>query len=78
MQTEGLRITRSASVRTLARLILIIALLAGMGSGIFHIRQALASTGMRRTDMLAAGVDMLPVGTAKQIDRLKRIRLQKP
>ena len=77
-KTEGLRITRSASVRTLARLILIIALLAGMGSGIFHIRQALASTGMRRTDMLAAGVDMLPVGTAKQIDRLKRIRLQKP
>ena len=68
----------SASVRTLARLMLIIALLAGMGSGIFHIGQALASTGMRRADMLAAGVDMLPVGTAKQIDRLKRIRLQKP
>ena len=33
---------------------------------------------MRRADMLAAGVDMMPVGTARQVERLRRIRLQKP
>ena len=65
-------------VRTLSGITLTAALLAGMGSGIFHVGQALAGTGMRRADMLAAGVDMMPVGTAKQVERLKRIRLQKP
>ncbi len=68
----------NAGVRTLSGITLTIALLAGMGSGIFHIGQALASTGMRRADMLAAGVDMMPVGTARQVERLRRIRLQKP
>ncbi len=68
----------NAGVRTLSGIALTIALLAGMGSGIFHIGQALASTGMRRADMLAAGVDMMPVGTARQVERLRRIRLQKP
>ncbi len=68
----------SAGVRTLGRRILIVVLLAGMESSIFHVGQALAGNGMRRTDMLAAGVDMMSVGTAKQGDRYKRIRLQKP
>ena len=68
----------SAGVRTLGGRILIVALLAGMGSGIFRVGQALAGKCMRRTDMLAAGVDMTSVGTGRQVDRSKRIRLQKP
>ncbi len=68
----------NAGVRTLSGIILTVVLLAGMGLGIFHVGQALAGTGMRRADMLAAGVDMMPVGTARQVERLRRIRLQKP
>lgn len=69
---------RSAGVRTLGGMALTVALLTGVGSGVFHVGQALASTGMRRTDMLAAGVDMMPIGTAKQVDRMKRARRQMP
>ena len=68
----------NASMRTLSGIILTVVLLASMGSGIVHVGQALAGTGMRRADMLAAGVDMMPVGTARQVERLRRIRLQKP
>ena len=69
---------RHAGLRTLGGMALTVALLAGVGSGIFHVGQALASTSMRRADMLAAGIDMMPVCTAKQVERLRRIRLQKP
>jgi hypothetical protein len=69
---------RSAGVRHLIGMALTATLLTGVGSGIFHVGQALAAPGLRRADMLAAGVDMMPVGTARQIDRLKRLRPQRP
>ena len=68
----------SAAARALGGLALVLALLVGTAAGAFHMGQALAGTYARRVDMLAAGVDMMPVGTAKQIERLKRMRLQKP
>ncbi len=69
---------RSSGVRTLGGLALVIALLIGTGAGVFHVGQAFANTGVRRLDMLAAGVDMTPIGTSRQIERMKRARLQRP
>ena len=73
-----MRQTWSALARTLAGLALVIALLVGTAAGIFHVGQALAGTGMRHADMLAAGLDMTPIGTSRQIERMKRARLQRP
>ena len=67
-----------AAARTLGGLALVSALLIGTAVGVFHVGQAFAGTYGRRADMLAAGVDMMPVGTVKQFDRLKRVRMQKP
>lgn len=69
---------RGAAVRTLGGLALTALLLVGVGSGLFHVGEALAGPGQRRADMLAAGVDAMPVGTARQLDRLRRMRPQKP
>ena len=69
----------NAAARTLGGLALVLALLVGTASGVFHMGQALAGTGsLRRADMLAAGVDMMPVGTARQVERTKKLRLQRP
>ena len=69
----------NAAARTLGGLALVLTLLVGTASGAFHMGQVLAATGgLRRADMLAAGVDMMPVGTARQVERLKRLRLQRP
>lgn len=78
LEFEGLRNMRSASVRNLVGMVLTAMLLTGVGSGVFHVGQALAAPGTRRIEMLAAGIDMMPIGTAKQVDRLKRMRFQKP
>lgn len=51
MRSEGLQTMWNAGLRASGRLILIVALLAGMGSGIFHVGQALAGSGM-----LAVGI----------------------
>lgn len=73
-----MRQVRSAAMRTLGGLALTALLLVGVGSGLFHVGEALAGPGLRRADLLAAGVDPMPVGTARQVDRLKRMRPQKP
>ncbi len=69
---------RSSGVRTLSGMALTFALLTGVGASVFHVGQAFASTGVRRLDMLAAGLDMTPIGTSRQIERMKRARLQRP
>jgi hypothetical protein len=56
---------------------LIAALMTGVGSGLYHVEEALARTGLQRPDMLAAGVDVPPAGTARQVDRLERTRLHR-
>ncbi len=69
---------RNAAVRTLGGMALTAALLAGVGAGLFHVGQALAGPGARRAEMAAAGVDAMPVGTARQVDRVRRLRAQRP
>ncbi|WP_237476705.1 hypothetical protein [Lichenibacterium dinghuense] len=69
---------RGAAMRALGGIGLVAALMAGVGSGLFHVGQALAGPGQRRAALLAAGVDPMPVGTARQVDRAKRDRGPKP
>ena len=68
----------NAGVRTMGGLALTAALLIGVASGLFHVGQAFAASGARRVDMLAAGVDFMPVGTARQVERAKQVRPPKP
>lgn len=73
-----MRRKREAAVRTLGGIVATAVLLAGVGSGLFHVGQALAGPGLRRAEIAAAGVDPMPVGTARQADRVRRLRAQKP
>ena len=67
-----------AGARILGGAALTGALLTGVGSGLFHAGEALAAGGARRADLLAAGIDMTPVGTAKQVERARQARPPKP
>lgn len=67
-----------AGMRDLAGLTVILVLVTGGGSGVFEAGSALAGVSARRVDMMATGVDMMPVGTAKQVDRAKRARRLMP
>lgn len=73
-----MRRMRETAVRTLGGIVATLALLAAVGSGLFHVGQALAGPGSRRAEMAAAGIDPMPVGTARQVDRVRQLRAQKP
>ena len=49
-------------------------LVTGVGSGNFETDSALAGVSARRADTMAADVDMMPVGTARHVDRTKHTR----
>lgn len=67
-----------AAARSVGGLALVLTLLVGTGAGLFHMGRALAGTSGRRADMLAAGLDTLAVGTAKQVERAERERPPEP
>ena len=70
---RSLRQTRSAAARSLGGIGLVAALLVGVGSGLFHVGQALAGPGSRRAEVTAAGLDLMPVGTARRVEKVERL-----
>ena len=75
---RSMRQTRSAAARSLGGIGLVAALLVGVGSGLFHVGQALAGPGPRCAEVTAAGLDLMPVSTARPVERMKRLQARTP